>query len=291
MNDDDARIIRAQRSDDNPYFLCRRDTAQDDSLSWEALGVLTYLLSKPDDWEIKVSDLIKRSGKTKVYRILKELIKARYLKPRTKYRDEANHWQWTPYILHESPYPRNQDTGNGEIKALSTEGQIRDKDKSTPLPPDGGMVTEAHAPLPESRQPQKRPFEEAELVAMKYAVCKHLKAFGKPGKQVAMLLLNLHKGRSAQYNVGGEPFAPVDLELFGVWWDRGHWDKQTRKPLIRPRNMGSVQSYFLMWRDAVAEQARIAAEPDPVYEDLGPVDIYKESIFDRPEPKRNEVTR
>ena len=52
-------IIRAPRSAEHPYFACRRAPAQDEALSWEARGVLWYLLSKPDDWIILESDLMR----------------------------------------------------------------------------------------------------------------------------------------------------------------------------------------------------------------------------------------
>ena len=54
---------------------------KDERLSWKAKGILAYLLSKPDDWQIKVVDLIKRSkdGREKVYAGIKELLNAGYL--------------------------------------------------------------------------------------------------------------------------------------------------------------------------------------------------------------------
>ena len=57
-----------------------------DMLSWEAIGLLAYLCSKPDDWEICIQQLINQSKKTphpsgrdKTYRILKELQAAGYV--------------------------------------------------------------------------------------------------------------------------------------------------------------------------------------------------------------------
>lgn len=51
-----------------------------DNLSWEALGLLAYLCSKPDDWEVCIKQLVNHSkfcqspsGRDKTYKILNEL--------------------------------------------------------------------------------------------------------------------------------------------------------------------------------------------------------------------------
>lgn len=58
-----------------------------DTLSWEAIGLLAYLCSKPDDWEVCVKQLVNQSkkcrhpsGRDKTYRILNELQAAGYLR-------------------------------------------------------------------------------------------------------------------------------------------------------------------------------------------------------------------
>jgi hypothetical protein len=68
-------IIRARHDKDDPYFRLRRATAQDIQLSWAARGVITYVLSKPDNWEVRVEDLIDQGdlGRNAIYRILGEL--------------------------------------------------------------------------------------------------------------------------------------------------------------------------------------------------------------------------
>lgn len=46
-----------------------------ENLSWEARGMLAFLLTKPDNWEVSVAHLVKSSpaGRDKVYRIMQEL--------------------------------------------------------------------------------------------------------------------------------------------------------------------------------------------------------------------------
>ncbi len=79
MNNKEIRIIRSAHNKENPYFMLTRSVAQDRSLSWEARGILIYLLSKPDDWIVRPADLEQQCGENKVYRILHELRKAGYV--------------------------------------------------------------------------------------------------------------------------------------------------------------------------------------------------------------------
>lgn len=81
MTDDNrpVRIVRTPHSKERPYFSMARKTAQDLQLTYEALGLLTYLLSKPDGWETDVKDLAKRGTLYKAYKILRELRKAGYM--------------------------------------------------------------------------------------------------------------------------------------------------------------------------------------------------------------------
>ncbi|MDU7472120.1 MAG: helix-turn-helix domain-containing protein [Paenibacillus macerans] len=76
-------IVRVSKRDSSyaiidPYFL------SDERLSWKAKGLLGYLLSKPSNWRVYVSDLVKRSkdGKDAVYSALKELEAAGYIERR-----------------------------------------------------------------------------------------------------------------------------------------------------------------------------------------------------------------
>lgn len=76
----DTSIIRVQHNADNPFFMMSRATAQG-ALSFAALGVLTYLLSKPSDWQVQPSDIQERGGigKDAVKTILSELEAAGYI--------------------------------------------------------------------------------------------------------------------------------------------------------------------------------------------------------------------
>jgi hypothetical protein len=106
------RIRRAKHGAEHAYFLAARATAQDRNLSYEARGVLFYLLSKPGDWIIRVSDIRQEgAGRDKVYRILGELEQYRYL-AREFIRNAAGVITGMEYVAFELPFPEKPDTVN-----------------------------------------------------------------------------------------------------------------------------------------------------------------------------------
>jgi hypothetical protein len=77
---DSARVVRVRRHHAG-YIVIDRATAQDQRLTWEARGMLLYLLSLPDNWNIRVAHLQKHggAGRDAVRRILSELQTLGYL--------------------------------------------------------------------------------------------------------------------------------------------------------------------------------------------------------------------
>ena len=138
-------IVRGPHDSDHPFLLFSRQTAQNKELSYEALGMLTYLLSKPDNWEVRIDDLVRRvgdktlAGKQKVYAIIDELVAAGYMTKRSRRQNGQGRWVWTPYRVFEhpctdSPYTAKPDmvqpdTGKPDIS--ETKGlTINKKNKS-----------------------------------------------------------------------------------------------------------------------------------------------------------------
>jgi hypothetical protein len=95
-------IIRVERMS-QPYTMISNATLQDTSVSLEARGLLTYLLSKPDAWVVIVTWLQEEMnvGRVKLNRIIKELETAGYIVTRVI----REHGQIVQYerIVYESP--------------------------------------------------------------------------------------------------------------------------------------------------------------------------------------------
>lgn len=98
-------IIRTPKDAEHPYLAISRTVAQDRRLSYEARGVMLYLLSKPNDWEVRPADLEQDGCKRdKVYRILAELKEYGYL-VRERARTADGRMEWLPYRVCEQPSP------------------------------------------------------------------------------------------------------------------------------------------------------------------------------------------
>lgn len=115
------RIIRAPHDRDNAYFICSRATPQDERLSWEARGVMWYLLSKPDTWELQPKDLEQQCGRDKVKKILKELETFGYIKKSEQGRGERHKFASITYEVYERPLTENPSTVKPSTVAPLTE--------------------------------------------------------------------------------------------------------------------------------------------------------------------------
>jgi hypothetical protein len=114
----DLRIIRVKKEE--RYFVASNEPFNDERLSWEARGVMGYLLSKPDDWIVRNTDLIKQgpANEHKIKRILRELKKYGYLH-RYNFRNDKGQIVWVTEI-YESP------SLNPSIGRFSTDGSSTD---------------------------------------------------------------------------------------------------------------------------------------------------------------------
>jgi hypothetical protein len=83
-------IRRAPSEVRTTFTIIPNVTINDDRLSWEAIGLLTFLLSKPDNWIISPTHLMKQrgAGRHRIYKVLNELEEAGYIRSE-KVRDEG----------------------------------------------------------------------------------------------------------------------------------------------------------------------------------------------------------
>lgn len=108
-------IVRVQTRE-KPFVQVDKTPINDDRLSWKAKGILIYLISKPNDWKVRVQDLVKhaKDGKAAVYSGLEELAECGYI-IRQQIRDEDGTFSEMEYLVFEtpqltdSPYTENQN--------------------------------------------------------------------------------------------------------------------------------------------------------------------------------------
>ena len=87
-----------------PYTMIANCTLQDKTISLDSKGLLIYLLSKPDDWQVMSTVIMHefRIGRERFYRIVEELEKAGYL-TREHSHNEKGH-RTVNYVIYETPW-------------------------------------------------------------------------------------------------------------------------------------------------------------------------------------------
>jgi hypothetical protein len=142
-------VIRVNKKKNPGWFTAMNAPFEDARLSWGARGVMAYLLTKPDHWEVKNQDLLNKgpAGEYKLNGILTELKKYGYLE-REKRRKPDGTFEWVSNVYevpkdqwdeeeepddHDKPYewvkkPIPQKSGDGEptIPRLSMSGSSMD---------------------------------------------------------------------------------------------------------------------------------------------------------------------
>jgi hypothetical protein len=142
------RIIRTARDRNHPYQIIHTAFANDRRLSADARGVMVFLLTKPDHWQIRVDAIQKEFaiGRDKAYRILGQLIDAGYL-IHERTHDERGRVVWGDYLLFENPddalapFPENPEMVEPDPCLPYTENTEMDETGVSP-------VAEPSAPFP-----------------------------------------------------------------------------------------------------------------------------------------------
>ena len=160
-------VYRVEKTHD--YTVMANHHLRDERLSLKAKGLLSMLLSLPDDWEISIRGLasIVTDGVGAVQTGINELIEAGYIVRRRQHA-ESGAFAGFEYIIHEippcteNPYTADPYTG----KPYTENPAQSSKDKLSTIPPivphegDGGPLPEGEAreggDVSESNTPPKR---------------------------------------------------------------------------------------------------------------------------------------
>ena len=130
-------IIRVRK--DKRYFTASNEPFNDKRLSWEARGLMGYLLSKPDSWEVTMADLEKNgpAGEHKLRRMLAELRAAGYMN-RIRVTLDNKRFDWITEV-YESPNQNPRPASRRfSTSGSSTSGKLPDivSTDSTSTDPD-----------------------------------------------------------------------------------------------------------------------------------------------------------
>jgi hypothetical protein len=107
-------IIRAPRR--NRYLVLDQRIIDDTRLSWAARGMLAYLLSRPDNWEVRVTDLQRRGnlGRDGTYKLISDLRSTGYVEFQQT-RDARGCIRGGSYIVREIPNPPHPESPDTDV--------------------------------------------------------------------------------------------------------------------------------------------------------------------------------
>jgi DnaD/phage-associated family protein len=96
-------IVRTVKRE-NPFVQIDNFVFEDLTISWAAKGVLGYILSKPNQWQVRKQDLIKKSqdGKAAIETALLELMAAGYMNWYQEKDKNGQFGDWV-YLVYERP--------------------------------------------------------------------------------------------------------------------------------------------------------------------------------------------
>lgn len=147
------RIVHHRTETD--FTIISNEIVRDTRLSYRALGVLLYLLSRPDGWHTNALQLSRerKEGRDALLTALDEIEEAGYLwRPRSQ--DEQGRWRTDWHVFDRpSPKPENPDSGepdSGEPDSGSQASRTRTESKNRDqelLAPDGATDEEAEPAL------------------------------------------------------------------------------------------------------------------------------------------------
>jgi uncharacterized phage protein (TIGR02220 family) len=123
-------IIRAFKK--NNYSVVSNTPLRDSALSWGAMGLLTHLLSKPDNWKVYLSQLCNWNavdGEHMTKKYMKELMAKGYIE-RAKIRQKGGVFGWE-YVVHENPATTQSTIHGATTGGVTTGGATTDGESPT----------------------------------------------------------------------------------------------------------------------------------------------------------------
>jgi hypothetical protein len=118
----DSTIFRVVHDKNNPYVIINKAAMENPALSFKAKGILAYLMSRPDGWEVSVADLVNRGidGKASIRAGLQELEEAGHMRRyASRKQGRITGWHIEVYELPiagpNDPHPIPPDTDNRNV--------------------------------------------------------------------------------------------------------------------------------------------------------------------------------
>jgi predicted transcriptional regulator len=122
-------VIRVKKDKNNPYLILNKFFIYDKRLSLKAKGLMSYFLSKPDDWEFYIKEICKytKDKEKCITNTIKELIQCGYVERELKRINDGKFAGGYDYEVYEIPIEPERQKAKSE-KRQTGETPICQKD-------------------------------------------------------------------------------------------------------------------------------------------------------------------
>lgn len=123
-------IYRVQKDPKNPYVMINKTVLHDTRLSAKAKGLMAYLLSLPDNWQIYESEITGHftDGKDSIKSGIRELRQYGYIVRGNRIRNKEGHLKGYKYTVYENP-SQYQDFNSYDGRAYVGQPATNNNDK------------------------------------------------------------------------------------------------------------------------------------------------------------------
>ncbi|MCX5559385.1 hypothetical protein [Streptomyces sp. NBC_00038] len=186
---------------------------RDRSISWCAVGVLTYLLSLPNGARATIRTLAeqRKEGRARIAAALRELEESRYLR-RVVRKDRESGQLFTVYEVFDTPYDEEPPAGEPEKIQNLASGEL--ESAASGPPPSGEKTREQEPPSPPTAEPGSVSVPQSERTAL---AAKLLGSLGRAEPRLAL----------------GAAEALRLAPLVEEWWERGASSAAVRAALTQ----------------------------------------------------------
>jgi len=98
---------RARKRKERNFTQISNNMLEDNRLSWKAKGLLSYLMSRPEEWEVRMFDIVRRStdGELATRNGVKELKEQKYLHQIRYHDGKRLDWEW---VYDDEPFEESE---------------------------------------------------------------------------------------------------------------------------------------------------------------------------------------
>lgn len=234
-------IIRSKRT--HNFTVIPNMVVEDKSLDWKSLGLLVYLLSKPDDWSVSVKQLVKakKAGQDAIRAMLKELRDAGYV---VMQKHKTGEVDWLVYDTPQNGKNPNRENPDQATDEEATSGKTLTGKNPNRENPDVLIKTDKELLNTESKKTNKKDFDlpawiDSEIWDEWMYVRKQKKAVNSP-RAMKSLIASLEQIAAA----GHDPNKAIELAITKSWktveleylQNNGGQSHETRRPANQPGN-------------------------------------------------------